>query len=454
MKSERQRYSDAELQTWLDCCDPGAPAEPMSGSGEKSFYYPLDQWNLRGGALKDIVPPIRLKPNGSCQLVSGFSGTGKSTELLQMKRELEDQGYLVLLVNVLDYLTLTRPLEIEDLLVTVAGAIEDLTAVHVPPNKPGFWEGLLNTLRELKLDSITARFKVIDLKLNVKQGKPLWQEAQGRLSMAPGKLRTVAHDNVISCLDRLARRYPKNRGIVLIFDNLEKLRSSTVGFRVVLNSALRTFIDYADELHLPGCHVIYTVPPYLPLLEPNLSFHYDKVTEVLPAVRIENFIPKTPFKPRSYRPGVQALRGLVRKRVPIELFFGKNSRQLDILIRYSGGHVRTLIAMVRELVYQLEKLGGPLAASDMREVIAVYQDPAVSGLGGDHLRTLNRIQATASISEMVKDSQDLVAELMERTAVLCYRKGKTSGWYLVNPLIRDYVRLRSDDPVEAGPTSF
>lgn len=434
MKSARQKFPIEDLQEWVKRCDPTAPADP-----EGDLYYPLEQGDLRGRTrLEDILRPIRLNPDKSCQLFSGFSGTGKSTELLRVKRDLEKRGFVVLLVDALDYLTLSRPLEIEDLLVAIAGAFDDATAQLVPTGEPSFWEKLLRVLRsELQLISVGARFEVIDLKFSVKHGNSFWQDARKRLAMSPGRMERDAHGQIQECIGRLEDQFPKTKGVVFIVDSLEKLRGSIGEFRELLKSAVDTFTDYSEALHLPKCHVIYTVPPYLPLLQPGLKGLYDEVSEELPAIKVDEFNEATPFKPKPHKAGIVALRELVGKRVPLDRFFGQDLRHLDNLIRHSGGHVRTLVAMIRDVIYRLDELGGPVTGADVKDIIASHREPAILGLGEEQMLLLYRIQIDASLKGIIQDNLPVVAELMDRRSVLCYRNGE--GWYLINPLVRETV---------------
>src|SRR5437764_8707479 len=57
----------------------------------------------------------------SVQLLSGFRGTGKSTELRRLRRRLRDDGYLVLLLDVEDYLNVSVPVDVSDFLIFLAG---------------------------------------------------------------------------------------------------------------------------------------------------------------------------------------------------------------------------------------------------------------------------------------------------------------------------------------------
>lgn len=54
-----------------------------------------------------------------------FRGAGKSTELRRLRRDLREQGYLVLLVDVFDYLSPSSPIDVSDFVMVLAGALSD-----------------------------------------------------------------------------------------------------------------------------------------------------------------------------------------------------------------------------------------------------------------------------------------------------------------------------------------
>lgn len=451
MKQERKRYADAELSRWLSRCNPSAPVAPGS-----ELHYNLDApgKRLRGGYNLDrMVQPISLSGSSSCQLFTGFSGTGKSTELLQLKKDLEAQGFLVLLADAQEYLTLSRPLEIADLLVIIAGAFDDETEKVAPAtNKVAkrYWDKLADLLKsEVELTEVGFDLKVADLKLNIKHGNRFWNDVRSRLADTPGRLEKHVHDHVRECTRRLLRRRPEPRGVVFILDSLEQLRGAIDQFQETMASAVRVFLDYSRELRLPDCHVIYTVPPYLPLLAPAISGLYDQISEILPAVKIETIAGKNPLKLKPFRDGIAALRELVGLRVPLEVFFGDELANLDDLIRCSGGHVRTLISMVRDLVYLVHEAGAPLDGKDVEEVARRYRERARLGIWEEDTLLLDRIRREASVEGIRKEDLATVADFMDRQLVLCYRNGE--GWYEVHPLVRDYVeeRARRLRPAEA-----
>ena len=81
----------------------------------------------------------------SVSLLTGFRGNGKSTELRRLKRLLEEKsGAKVFLVNMVDFLLMTKPLELSDfvlsLMTALGQAVEQDTGLKALTNS--YWERL------------------------------------------------------------------------------------------------------------------------------------------------------------------------------------------------------------------------------------------------------------------------------------------------------------------------
>lgn len=84
-----------------------------------SRYVTLDGSDPEHAPRGERLVPLLLRTitrssEETTQLISGFRGTGKTTELRWLARELRDQGYLVLSSDARDYLNLTEPVEISE----------------------------------------------------------------------------------------------------------------------------------------------------------------------------------------------------------------------------------------------------------------------------------------------------------------------------------------------------
>jgi len=114
----------------------------------------------------------------SLQLFSGFSGSGKSTQLLRLQRDLCAEGYLVVYANADDYLNLGEPIEMEELLVTIAGAFSD----NLDPTllKESYWDRLSNYLAktEVNVSEITFKLSAASFKAELKSSPTFRQRVR------------------------------------------------------------------------------------------------------------------------------------------------------------------------------------------------------------------------------------------------------------------------------------
>lgn len=88
-------------------------------------YVPLYDEALAG---TDPVAQLALaveRSTESVRLFSGYRGTGKSTELRRLKRQLEESGHLVFLCDMEHYLNLSTPVDVSDFLMAVAGSFDE-----------------------------------------------------------------------------------------------------------------------------------------------------------------------------------------------------------------------------------------------------------------------------------------------------------------------------------------
>jgi hypothetical protein len=101
----------------------------------------------------------------TAQLVSGFRGTGKSTELRRLRKELQDGGHVVLLCDIEDYLDTGQALDPVDFLygfaLAVSGAVVERFAVG-DPLREGYVERARNffSRTEVEAPELNANLKI------------------------------------------------------------------------------------------------------------------------------------------------------------------------------------------------------------------------------------------------------------------------------------------------------
>jgi hypothetical protein len=433
--------SDEQLKRWRNRCKPD---EPVAQTDER---YHGGILGLRG---EDHIAPmldcIELAERDSCQLFSGYIGTGKSTELLRLRSMLEARGYVVLYRSADSYHDLGHELEIEALLVLLAGAFGEATAELVGQEviKDGYWSRFRTFVdREVKIGT-GAKVSGADLKLELGHGRPLWLKIKDALASSLSKLKQDAHQFIVQCVAHLQQRHQHAKGVVFIFDSLERLRGPEDRFRPIMDSALRVFEQYADFLRLPSCHTIYTVPPYLEFLSRGTADRYDRPLTVLPSIKVLGPGPAVTPHPA----GVEQLVQLVGKRVELDEVFGDRLDLLERLVIHSAGHLKELLRMLGELLLDARRGGLPPDDDAVDKVLNRFRERARRSIRVEGLPLLELVRTTSSLDRIGQDQLPLLAHYMDQLLVLSYENGER--WYQVHPLVREHVaRLARESASDA-----
>ena len=114
-------------------CDPN---ESLGNDDRR--YEPFDDSELRGEAPRHRLAAVAEKSvQPTTQLLSGLTGSGKTTELRRLARALRERGFFVCMTDVVDrtvpLIDRSQPLLVVDTLLAVCYAIvESLSLEHRP----------------------------------------------------------------------------------------------------------------------------------------------------------------------------------------------------------------------------------------------------------------------------------------------------------------------------------
>ncbi len=424
---------DARLRTWLEACDPKAPLD-----SKDDRYVDLGTEHLRGerDPKLELLDTIALAPDrATCQLFSGFQGTGKSTELARLHSYLEDAGFTVLMADAEESLTLTRKLSIEELLPAIAGSFGSAAGELLGKKDvldAGWWQRFHGFMRSHV--SLTPALKIgpVELKAALRGDEAFLDQLREALAGRVDPLSEQVHQFVAGLVREINERWPGTLGVVFILDSLEKLSGPEHRFAEWMESALGVFADQNRHLRLPGCHTIYTVPLYLEHLRPNLSEHFDGTIEVLPNVTITERDPgRTPR-----RDGLEAMKSVLEGRLSIDGLFASDA-QLERVLLASGGHLRGMFDLVSDLLRRSRRRGIPSEDAHVTECVDRFLERRRQGVRVEGARLLEGILNSFELDRV--DDADLprLARYLESSLVLCYRNG--DGWYDLHPGIRGHV---------------
>jgi len=411
-------------------------------SPEDAHYVPLydDPELVTDDPVELLARAIEWTPVQSVQLLSGFRGTGKSTELRRLQKRLAETGYLVFLCDIEDYLNLSTPVDISDFLMAVAGAFGDAIAerqlLDNHPQYEAYWVRFANFLTRTQIEFTELVGKVdtdsglsTAIKANLKSDPSFKQQLQKRMAGHLVALVADVRKFFEICIKALKERHGSDLEVVLLLDSVEHIRGTSVNAQEVQSSVETLFASHADKLRLPYLHVIYTVPPYLKVRYGNLGSLYDPGgVQVLPAFKLRTETDRTDLT-KSF----DAIEKVVRARGDWQKLLGERAL-LDRLIRYSGGHLRDLLRLFAEILRRAKSL--PVPESVVNAAIDQLRTEFLPIADEDALWLSEIAKTHRAALEKVERLPDL-ARFFDTHLALCYRNGHE--WYDIHPLIYEHI---------------
>ena len=432
---------------------------------ENSFYEQIYSRLDGEDPVAKLRTHIEWASTESLQLFSGFRGTGKTTELYRLKRELEAKGFLVLYADALEYLSPSEEVDITTMLLSVAGAFGEQVAKLPGGRSIGetFWQRIGTYLTKTSIEVSEVAVKVeggtpakellgdlkagLDLKLALKTAPSFRQKLQSFLANRLYELKAQVNAFVEESVKRVRQDKPDLQ-IVFLFDQFEQLRGSRSNEQDVIHSVEQLFANHLERLRLPYVHVIYTVPPWLQFVLPA-AFSI----ETLPCVRLWN----NDAKRTRYEPGWKLLREAIVKRFEPAGFariFGEGrsgQAVADRLIGMSGGHFRDLLRLFRETIVLIQTWRPTLpVAPEVLERAIVNVRNEYLPIAIEDAHWLDKIAASRGLALPDSSPQSVgrVSRFLDTHLVLYLTNG--DDWYDIHPLVRDTVSELAKPPASAN----
>lgn len=341
------------LKAVYRACNPNVPLE-----SDDTRYVDLSEVRGTHNIVNDISKRINFCDEGQFhqQLFTGHRGSGKTTELLRLKTELEKQKFFVIYLDAGEQLDLGN-LNYLDVLLSIAKEIEaQLRASDIALNPvllddlcQWFSERVIeeNQSSELSgsgksqaeagieipffaklLSSITA-----EIKSGSSRRVSTRQKLEQELAVFISKLNAL----IGNARDEVKRH--QYADLVLVVDGLEKMayRLMEDGY----SNHAHVFVLHAEQMKAPQCHIIYTIPITL-AYNKNLGADFNSETIVLPMVKMND-------------QGIACLRQIIENRVDLSQTFDAPS-DVTALIERSGGVVRDLMRLIQDAVINTDGL--------------------------------------------------------------------------------------------------
>jgi len=371
--------------------------------------------------------------DSSAQLLSGFRGAGKSTELRRLRRDMREAGYLVLLFDVFDYLSPSAPIDVSDFVMVLAGALSDELhasgALKDAPARESYWTRLKNFMQtRVEFEEVVGKLGPVDIKASLRTDptfrRMLQERAAGHLAELVKDMRAYVAETLAAIPDA-----QRGSGLVLIADSIENISGTVSNAKEVQESLERLFTSHADNLQLPGAHIVYTVPPWLKIRAPGISGRFSGGLQVLHPLKV-----REPDAARTPMPtALDALCRVVTARGDWQRLLGGRDG-LDRLALESGGHLRDLLRMLSEIVRRAEAL--PVGERTIERAITQVKSELLP-IAEDDAVWLHRVAQTHETALLDVAKLPRLVTFLDSHLVLCYRNG--DEWYDVHPLVREEV---------------
>ncbi|HTE20067.1 MAG TPA: hypothetical protein VK689_17010 [Armatimonadota bacterium] len=435
------------LKTLYNACDPSKPASPQQ-------YLDLTAARGSDALTQDCGRRLRLANNTLRFLFTGHIGSGKSSELLALSRALHNPGtgakrYLPVVVDASDYLD-DYDADIPDLLLVIvtelAETLREQAGIELKEHElVRRFQGLTSFLgREVDTDGVEIPLPKIKIQL-LKRDPTARDTVRKAVESRQSAVLEEVNDLLALARLRLKQKVvePAYADVVLIIDNLEKIRRFG-GKAEGHESQRELFLERAPQLTGINAHVVYTVP--LPL-----AHHYGRQLEqrfggpllVLPMVKV---VERETLG--SCRSGLACLQELLRRRlsgIALEEVFEPPA--LEFLLKYSGGHVRTLMTFIQASCTYTDVTPIPLRAAQraVQQGVRTYS----TAIREAHWEKLARLELSPD-RKIDNGDVDYLA-MLENLSILEYRNSDSDEdvfedaepWFVVNPVVRELQRFKA-----------
>ncbi|MGK7875983.1 MAG: ATP-binding protein [Xenococcaceae cyanobacterium] len=447
------------------------PGESLNIKNPEQRQYYIDFSSVRGGKiieeLKENIT-IYYRDRPTCDLFTGHIGCGKSTELLRLKAELEEEGFHVV------YFESSKDLEMADvdigdvllaIALRVSQSLENLTISE--PRRLG---KLLRGAAKLLLTEIEfQKFELgwpegIGLPKGLKFG--FSANNQGEFSVAMGigtiaakaksdatlrarlnqflgpqknELLTAINQELIKpAITQL--KHQGKKGLVAMVDNLDRIDAQNKNWGRPQQEYL--FVDQAEFLQKLNCHLVYTMPLALKFSDDfgRLMMRFPNDPKVLPMVQVQL------KNGDDCSEGMALLRQMVLARAFPDLNETERLNKisevfdhpdtLDRLCWVSGGNERDLLQLLMDWIKKDRKQGF-LCRKTLEKVIRARRNEITMYIDDRQWELLRQVRLRKKVSGN-QGYQNLI-----RSRLVFEYRDRGESWFDINPILADAPELNS-----------
>ena len=420
----------------FDLFEPLKPGDPA--------YVECGEVRGDSNIKQDLGRKIVRADSPTCRLYAGHRGGGKSTELLRLKKYLEDNDCFVVYFSADEEDIDSEDTQYTDILLACTRHL----LLELKDNNPApildWLKARWNELEELALT--TVEFD----SLSVEAAIATFGKLTANLRAIPtqrAKIRQLVEPHTITLLKALnefieeaQKQLPSGKTkLVVIADSLDRITPTIQEDGRTNHDYI--FLERSQQLKGLDCHVVYTVPISL-LYSNRANDLYDNYgdTTILPMIMTQ--------KPSGspYQPGSDKIKEIIKQRIKkintnlnLETDIFENETILEKLCLMSGCHIRQLMQLIQEAINNIDKL--PITDKATQRSITKLRDV--------YRRTIEEEQWSI-LAEVAKSKElqnsDKYRSLLFNRCLLEYvtldEQGEIKRWCDVHPLIKDIPKFQ------------
>ena len=427
---------EVDLQKFYQACN---PSKTLVVSNPVDRQYYIDFASVRGSKIiEELKDNITLfsSDEPTCELFTGHIGCGKSTELLRLKAELEEERYHVVYfessqdlemndvdiadvmlaiarrvgesLDTLEKLELGEPQGLKSLLYGISKLLQTDLEISAETSIPGI--GKISASTEGKFSAEASIPGLGEIKANKKDGVSLVVTGIGKITAKAknspelrNKLREYLGPRTKGILDAINEeliepgieklKQSGKKGLVVIIDNLDRLESSHKSLK--RNQAEYLFVERGEQLRQLKCHVVYTMP-----LSLRFSSNITRLTQRF--MTNPKVLPMVPPRQRDgsiNKEGMYLLKQMVmarafpsllpEERLKLITAVFDSPETLERLCFMSGGHVRELLMLLYDWIKKQRRL--PLSRNTLDNVIKSRCNQMTLAITNDEWQLLRQV---------------------------------------------------------------
>lgn len=386
-------------------------------------------------------------------LFAGHSGSGKSTELFRVKREI-DHLYHVVIKRIGDRYSLPS-VDYRQLLFFCASVFVEvgmqLNAVIKDKDEA---QQVLAWFDEVRREEVQSGGHQIAAEAGAKMSlfSSLFAKFSGKI-YSGGETKETAVKYIESRLDQLRLNMRllvraieeklNGRKLLLILEDLDKIEDR--------DQSTRLFFEHRLQLLDIPCPVIFTFP---------IALWYEQDASVQ-SYPIRHLLPMIPVSPP---PAAAAAQEAARKKADIgrdtlrRLLFQRieesaeliTPEAVDYLIHFSGGVLRDFLYLLREAaIGAMVRDHGQIALDDVKTVARLLRSEYANRISppqrpfGETTITLDDINQTlGEVTDWPKRTADRPAAFRMLLQSLCILEYNGEQWFNLHPAVREYLEIR------------